>query len=272
MEKVVAIDVGNSLTKIGCFLEGQLEVSETFSTEKDDLKLFQRELEENLRDTELRLDGVVVSSVVPVVTPLLKEVLSAFSVGVPPLYLERESFATLNLAGVDFSHYNSRELGTDRVANIVAGYQCFPQQKVMVCDFGTTTTFDMVSEEGQFLGGAICPGPRKFQSLVDPQHAAQLYEVDVFEKPKVTPGNSTLSCLQNGLYYGYKGVILEVVGNLLQDAQWPLSHVTFLFTGGDAQRVRGLVTHEIVNVHVDAGVTLKGLYGIWAQNRTPVAR
>lgn len=264
-EKILAIDVGNSDTKIGCFINGQLEAQEHFSTEKDDAAIASDDALGLLPSAGAaqHLDGVIISSVVPAANPLLEKLLQGNRV----FWVKRETLQQLALGGIDLSRYAPNELGTDRIANIVAAYTDFPEKNVLVCDFGTTTTFDLVDASGAYLGGAICPGPRKFQSLVDTHHAAQLFEVDLFQKPRSTPGKSTQDSLANGLYYGYKGAVLEIIGNLLQEAQWPLSQTTFLFTGGYARQIRDMLMTEIPTVHIDSGATLKGLYRLWTLNQ-----
>ena len=268
--KILVIDIGNSFTKLGCFVAGQLEFSECFPTETDDLSQYQEELVESLpSDGRLQFDGAVIASVVPAAKPLIDQLLSTvFHLsGAQVLWVDREDYPNLTFGPVDFSMYQPQSLGADRVANAVAGVSQFPGHKVLVCDFGTTTNFEMVEDTGHFIGGAICPGPLKFQSLLTSDHAAQLFEVDVFQKPQATPGLSTQVCLENGLYYGYKGAILEIVGNLLQESHWPLSLVKIIFTGGYAQQVRNMLTLEIPQVHIDSGLTMKGLYTLWELNQ-----
>jgi type III pantothenate kinase len=266
-QKVLALDVGNSFTKIGCFVDGILEATEHFPTDREELAQFEQDLTQGFPDmAENGLTGIVVSTVVPEIKPLLESILSNVIGPEKVLWVESPALSRLNCDNVNFSGYTAGALGADRIANVVGGHACFPEQKVAICDFGTTTTFDLVEPDGTFLGGAICPGPMMFQSLVNARHAAQLFEVDVFRQPEETPGITTESSLANGLYYGYKGAILEIVGNLLQQGQWPLSQVTFIFTGGYARACRDMVSQEILNVHIDAGLTLKGLYRLWELN------
>jgi type III pantothenate kinase len=269
-EHVLVVDIGNSLTKIGYFKDGNLEGSESFPTERAENALLQDELRETLgqlASVQSALGGIVVSSVVPSATQLFRQVLTAAFPQSAVLWFDWEHQERFSYGAVDFSRYDGGHLGVDRMANVLAAHALYPNQKVIVCDFGTTSTFDLVDADGLFLGGAICPGARTFQSLVDPAHAAQLFEVDVFQPPRRTPGRSTEDSLANGLYYGYKGAVLEIVGNLLQSAQWPLSQTTLVFTGGDAYDVRQMLTTEIPQVHIDAGLTLKGLFTLWTFNR-----
>lgn len=266
-EKALVLDIGNSYTKMGLFIRDELAEVDAFPTEKTDLKRLEELLESSLDERlgEL-IAGVAVSSVVPAVDPYLRDLLLRIFGKAKLLWLERDRFETLSFDGLDFSAYQANALGTDRLANAVGGRCLFPSSKILVCDFGTTATFDLVESDGRFLGGAICPGPKKFQTLVNPDHAAQLFEVDVFQAPEITPGTSTQSSLENGLYYGYKGAILEIVGNLLQSAGWPLSQVHIVFTGGYAQPVRAMVQQEMPRLHVEPNLTLMGLNRLWRLN------
>lgn len=271
MESVIAIDIGNSATKIGFFINGHLEETETLPSEKDHLDVLEAQLRQELQALETipELSAVVLSSVVPALTPIYETVLRHWLPEEKLLRFTREHLQDVQLGDIDLSAYAPNQLGTDRIANIMAGRAQYPDQLLMICDVGTTTTFDMVDEQGHYVGGAICPGPRLFQTLVKPQHAAQLNEVDVFQTPSETPGLSTQSSLENGLYYGYKGAILEILGNLLQQAGWPLSQTTLIFTGGDARPVREMLSFEIPTVHIDPKLTLYGLYQVWQRHAQP---
>ncbi len=262
---VLAIDIGNSSTKVGCFVDGNLEGTEVFPTDRDNSSPLGEELTDSLIALE-GLEGIVVSSVVPSAQQALSALLANTGLADRLFWVQRETIRQVNLGTVDISRYGAGELGTDRIADIVSAVTHYPDQNVLVCDFGTTSTFDLVDSKGVYLGGAISPGPRKFQSLMDSAHAAQLFEVDVFRKPGETPGLSTRTSLENGLYYGYKGIILEVVGNLLQDAHWPFSLTTVVMTGGFAHPIRDMLTLEFPAVHIDSGLTLKGLYALWTLN------
>ncbi len=267
MQKTLAIDIGNSYTKVGCFVEDTLQATEAFPTEKDNIDHYQEEFMDSLDALkDAQWEGVIISTVVPQVKGLFYPALTSIFGPERVLWLERHAWGKLNLGAIDITQYAPEQLGSDRVANIIAGHEQFPYHKTLICDIGTSTTFDMIDPDGRFIGGAISPGPKKFQSLVNSAHTAQLFEVDVFQPPTQTPGLTTQTNLENGLYYGYKGLMLEIFGNLLQEAQWPLSEVRFIFTGGYAQPVRDMLTMEIRNVEVDPDLTLKGLYHLWQLN------
>jgi type III pantothenate kinase len=262
---IAVIDIGNTRTKIGCFWQGRLIDTEIIPTD-DATDILTPDLLGQVSHS--LLEGVAISSVVPAIRPGLTHCLEQVFQPDQIVWLEQSSGSpSVSLGGVDLSAYVSADtLGADRIANLLGAYQAFPQQNVLVCDFGTTTTMDLLDQEGCFLGGAICPGTRLFQSLVGPNHAAQLPQVDLFTPPSETPGLSTSSSIANGLYYGYKGIVLEIVGNLLKCAQWPFSQTHLVFTGGDAASVREMMQLEMPKVFIDPHLTLNGLYAFWSFN------
>ncbi len=264
--RLYAIDIGNSFTKVGYFQSEARLALDVFPTDKADFCVTLTEMENYLLKTEHRqADGLVISSVVPMARTWEGEFQRIFG-NVPILWLDRGTMHTLNLGPVDLSRYAPRELGTDRVADIVGGHMAFPGRNTLICDLGTTSTFDLVDRAGVYLGGAICPGPRKFQALVDTTQAAQLYQVDVFHAPSGTPGLSTQACLENGLYYGYRGVILEMIDMLLKSVSWRVAETCFIFTGGCALHAAAMVADRIPQVQVNTELTVNGLQHIWALN------
>lgn len=267
--KILVVDLGNSFTKIGCFQDGILVSNAAISTCKEDWHRYQEEIKACITDGPfVDCDGIILSSVVPRGRAALEELISSGILPSKAIWLERERFASLRLGGIDLSRYAPGELGADRIANIVGGYALFPNENLCICDFGTTTTFDLVDQTGLFLGGAISPGPGRFQSLVDSRHAAELFQVNLFQAPDETPGRSTRTSLQNGLYYGYKGLMLGILGTLLKEADWALPETRLLFTGGFAQNLVEMAAPELQDVTVDHQLTLKGLFQIWLLNQT----
>jgi len=257
-EKILAIDVGNTRTKMGCFVEGELVATEHFLTDRSDTHLYLEELE-HFSD----ISAILVSSVVPELTLTLESVFNAAGFLDRTVWINRE-WILQHPSNVNFSHYQD-PLGSDRIANAIAGHERLLNKNKVICGFGTAATFDMVDEQGLYMGGAIAPGLKAFTESL---HLAvpSLPPVMEMTQPGETPGFSTEACLQNGFYYGYKGLILEVLGNLLQSAGWPLSQVGFIFTGGDAEIAQTMVAFEIPNIQLEPTLALWGLYQAWLHN------
>jgi len=153
---------------------------------------------------------------------------------------------------------NPREVGADRIVNAVAAFEMFGGPVIAV-DFGTATTFDCVSREGEYLGGAIFPGIHiSMEALFE--RASMLHRVEL-ARPKSVIGRTTTAALQSGLLFGYAGVVDALVerirGELGQDA-----HV--VATGGLAHRVAD-ETRSIERV--EPFLTLEGLRIIFEKNR-----
>ena len=153
---------------------------------------------------------------------------------------------------------NPREVGADRIVNSVAAFEMFGGPVIAV-DFGTATTFDCVSREGEYLGGAIFPGIHiSMEALFE--RASMLHRVEL-ARPKSVIGKTTTAALQSGLLFGYAGVVDAMVerirAELGQDAR-------VVATGGLAHRVAD-ETRSIERV--EPFLTLEGLRIIFEKNR-----
>lgn len=262
----LAVDIGNTRTKLGWFIQDVFQTVTAFPT-TNDYADYQCQWEAALSsDIRQHLNGMVVASVVPQAQSFLQHLLQ--DMPFPILWLDRRNMDwLLPELGVDITTYADGELGMDRIANITAGHFLFPHKQVLVCSFGTTSTFDLVDSQGRYHGGAIAPGALKFQELVDSSQAAQLFQVDVFQTPEITPGCSTSVSLQNGLYFGYQGVVLNVIQNLLSAAGWPAEQVVMLLTGGNALSVQPMLDALQHRLVIDQSLTLQGLQILYRLHR-----
>jgi type III pantothenate kinase len=152
------------------------------------------------------------------------------------------------------------DVGADRVVNAVAAYEMFGRAKkrpVIAVDFGTATTFDVISAKGEYLGGVICPGIGISADALF-QRAARLPRVDV-RKPPAIIGKTTVTSMQAGLFYGYVSMVNGIVERIR--AELPGGAEAFcLATGGMAS----VLSNETVAIeHVEPDLTLHGLRLIW---------
>ena len=154
---------------------------------------------------------------------------------------------------------NPREVGADRIVNAVAAYEQV-QGSVIVVDFGTATTFDVVSRQGEYLGGVIAPGVMiSCEALF--QKASKLPRVEIFVKPKSVIAKDTISSMNAGIIYGYVGLVEGIV-NRIKEALGDRPQV--IATGGLAC----LIATETNSIDaVDDYLTLKGLKIIYERNR-----
>ena len=161
--------------------------------------------------------------------------------------------------GINIKYENPRELGSDRIANAVAAYDEYGGPCIFI-DFGTATTFGVVDQEGSFLGGTICPGIKlSSEALVTGTAKLPRFELN---RPENVIGRSTLTNLQSGMYYGYVGLVRNIVRKIRQELG---EDAYVVATGGMA-----LMIAEESNVidKLDGLLTLKGLRIIYERNRT----
>jgi type III pantothenate kinase len=160
--------------------------------------------------------------------------------------------------GMPIRYDNPREVGADRIVNAVGAYEKY-RKALVVVDFGTATTFDYVSGEGAYIGGAISPGVIiSCEALF--QKASKLPRVEIFAKPKSVIGRDTITSMNVGIVYGYAGLVDGIVNRMKQETG---DDLTVVATGGLAPLICD-VSETIV--HVEELLTLHGLIAIFNKN------
>jgi type III pantothenate kinase len=162
--------------------------------------------------------------------------------------------------GINIKYENPRELGSDRIANAVAAYELYGGPCITI-DFGTATSFGCISEKGEFLGGAICPGMKLVAEALT-ERAAKLPRFELV-KPESVVGRNTVTNMQSGIVFGYVGQIEYLVRRMKAELNAPNAKV--IATGGMAV----LVAQETKAIDVlDGLLTLKGLRLIYEKNNS----
>lgn len=198
------------------------------------------------------VEGVVVSSVVPTINYTIDHMFRNYFGKVPLLIGPGVK------TGINIRYENPRELGSDRIANAVAAYDEYGGPCIFI-DFGTATTFGVVDRDGAFLGGCICPGIKlSSEALVTGTAKLPRFELT---KPENVIGRTTLTNLQSGMYYGYVGLVKNIVRKLRQEVG---QNAIVVATGGMATMVAE-ESHAIDKL--DGLLTLKGLRLIWERNQ-----
>lgn len=260
---LLAIDVGNTNVTLGLFdgatLAHQFRIESARQRTSDEYAVIVCQLLA-LHDIETkRIDAAIVASVVPTLTDTVVDLVKR-AFGFTPVVVGPGT-----KTGVAVLIDNPREVGADRIVNAVAAHErCVARgdtdRGVIVVDFGTATTFDVVSPKGEYVGGVICPGILISADALF-SRAAKLPRVEV-AKPNKTIGKNTQHAMQSGLFYGYVGLVDGLVARLKAELAYP---VQVLATGGLA-RLIAPATSSIDEV--DEDITLVGLRIIWERTRS----
>jgi type III pantothenate kinase len=253
---LLLVDVGNTNTVFGIHRDGQLIESLRLSTDAertaDEWGALLLPLLAGLDIDAQETEAVVVSSVVPTIHAILV-LLSERYFGCEPLFVE-PGIKT----GIPIRYDNPAEVGADRIVNALAARELYGAP-VVVVDFGTATTFDVVNGAGEYTGGIIAPGISiSAEALFS--HASRLYRVDL-RRPDQLIAKNTVGAMQAGIYYGYLGLVDGILERLMAEID-DLKKV--VATGGHAEL---LASDSAFITDVDLGLTLIGLRMVYERNR-----
>ena len=254
---LLALDVGNTNTKLGLYrldgsaLAAHWRLTTRVQTADEYGALFLHLFEmKSLNPADVK--HIIISSVVPPIDFTLRQMCENYF-NVEPMFVEPGMDSGLILH-IDHPH----ELGADRLAYSVGAFARYGGP-IIVVEFGTATKFEVISERGEYLGGAIAPGlGLSAEALFS--RAAKLSRVDIKRPPKVI-GTNTIGHLQTGIYYGYIGLVDGILERIIKEL-------------GSKPRIvaSGIMSHMIAAdsryiAEIDDNLTLDGLRILWERNR-----
>ena len=253
---ILTLDIGNTNIKAGVFNGPELVDYWRISTDRtkssDEYGILLLNLFAHSK-IDPAVDGIIMSSVVPTINFTIEHMCSNYFNQTPMQVVPGIK------TGINLKYENPRELGSDRIVNAVAAYELYGGPCIFI-DFGTATTFGVVSERGEFLGGAICPGI-KLASEALTERTSRLPKIELV-KPESVIGRNTVSNMQSGLVYGFIGQVTYRIDCMKRELGAPDAKV--IATGG-MSRLIASGTDAIDEI--DGLLTLKGLRIIYERNQ-----
>lgn len=253
---ILTLDIGNTNIKAGVFNGTELVDYWRISTDRTKssdeygillLSLFAHS------GIDPAVDGIIMSSVVPTINFTIEHMCTNYF-SVTPMQVV-PGIKT----GINIKYENPRELGSDRIVNAVAAYELYGGPCIFI-DFGTATTFGVVSAHGEFLGGAICPGI-KLASEALTERTSRLPKIELV-KPESVIGRNTVTNMQSGLVYGFIGQVTYLINCMKRELDAPDAKV--IATGGMSRLIASGTT---AIDEIDGLLTLKGLRIIYERNQ-----
>jgi type III pantothenate kinase len=255
---LLCADIGNSHTTIGLLDDGDVVDHWRVATDErrtaDEWGVLLKNL---LGDSPVSepLKGVAVCSTVPSVLHEWREMLRGYYGDLPHVVVEPGV-----KTGVPVLMDNPREVGTDRIINALAASRLFPGPSIVV-DFGTATTFDVVSAKGEYVGGAIAPGIEISLEALG-RRGAQLRKVEML-RPRSVIAKNTVEALQSGILYGFASQVDGIVGRMTAELRLGPDDLDVIATGGLAP----LVVEECACfTQHEPWLTLIGLEIVYSRN------
>lgn len=252
---LLVIDVGNTNIVLGIYQGDELShhwrVATSSERTSDEYGVLFRQLFSLAPDLTERIEGCIISCVVPPMLTVIREMvrnhfdIEALAVG-PGIK-----------TGMPILYENPREVGADRIVNAIAAFARYEDATIVV-DFGTATTFDAISSDGKYLGGAIAPGV-SISSEALYARASKLPRVDV-EAPSKVIGRNTVASMQSGIVFGYVGLVDGMVRRIAGEYGQPMRVIA---TGGLSPL---FAAHSETIEDFDADLTLAGLKLLYERN------
>ena len=253
---LLAIDVGNTNIKYGVFngdeLVASFRVSSRLSRTADEYGSVLVNLLSTKGISKQDINGVIISSVIPSLNYTICHMCEYFF-GITPIMIGPGVKTGLNLKAD-----NPKEVGADIIVNSVSAFRKYGGP-IVVIDFGTATTFDVISKDFELLGVIIAPGIKtSLEGLVS--NTAQLPMIEL-DAPKTVIGKNTKHCMQSGIIFGFAGLVDNILYKIKKELK--LDDINVVATGGLGE----IIAKEVKSIKtVDRRLTLDGLNMIYKLN------
>lgn len=254
---IFAVDIGNSTVVMGLMNNSGLIASKKTVTDISELEVNYKEEIKTLLKThnisECKIEGAIISSVVPLLTDILKEAVSDI------FKIEPITVCSGSIAGIEIVTDNPQQLGSDRIADAAAGIKEYGAPLIII-DMGTATTISVINQDKKFLGGLILPGVRtSLNSLIN--NTSQLPRIKLGTPSERIIGTNTVSSIENGIVYGTAAQIDGLIQRLVDEIGF---EPKIIATGGNAGAVIPYCKSKII---YDKYLLLKGLYIIYQNEK-----
>ena len=256
---IILIDIGNSRIKIGTCKQPDL---------KNDIEVFFCKNLNNLKPTidkivsgnKVTIDGVLISSVVPELNDEVKSIVKG-TLKTEPTFLSTEL-----KTGIKFNYSPITDLGHDRIADSVAAHNNYPQGKYkIVVDFGTATVFEVISDDGVFLGGSIFPGLEiASKALASKASLIDDINFDDWDGKQKVIGSSTNEALRSSIYWGYIALTEGIIKKIIEELNLSKNEYLVIGTGGFAEIINNQIS---IFDKIDQNLTLDGMRIIYNLNK-----
>jgi type III pantothenate kinase len=247
---LLVIDVGNTNTVIGVFNDDTLEYDWRIRTAgestPDEFNVLANGLFADKGVNREAIDRIIISSVVPSCVPILNGYCVKY-LKQQPAWVDPDTVRQF----MPILYNNPDEVGADRIVNAVAAYQKY-KTALIIIDFGTATTFDVISQKGEYLGGAIVPGIMISSDALFAR-ASRLPRVEIFKAPAAVIGKDTINSIKSGIIHGNAAMVDGMVERMTAEIK---TSVRVVATGGLASLIAG-VSKTVETV--EPALTLEGL-------------
>jgi type III pantothenate kinase len=247
---LLVIDVGNTNTVIGVYdgdiLKHDWRIRTIRDTTADEFNILANSLFTDKNLNRAKIKKTIISSVVPSSVPILNAFCERY-LNLTPTWINADLVKKL----MPILYNNPNEVGADRIVNAIAAYKQYKTSMIII-DFGTATTFDIISSQGEYLGGAIVPGVMISAEALF-QKASKLPRVEIFKAPGKVIGKDTIESIKSGIIYGNAAMVDGMVERMAKEME---TTPKVIATGGLAPLI-AKASHTIEKI--EQSLTLDGL-------------